>query len=426
MRPPSRKCIDSTRRVTVTSLVICGRGERLLVRLADRRITSWFPDKTPSARTLGVLVTTMKNSYNIDLLRRRIQEALPRSLSPMGGAALEGFLSLPGASGWRPEKLALKELSYIFDIGLPLALIGDNLSTRAHLFRAGEAARAGRYPDKDTWSEVHAAALLCRWGGAVNFVAQARKPPDIEVRLDSDRVVEVAVVRADLRHQRAEIHDKVRLVADRLLVRGVDWNIVCFLLDAANEIDLKSALDAATLLGPGDHVDDYRKRWAVRAVPLDRQAWVHERDPARSLAPEWWPPDEPSIEVTSVLSKHLGFESPVISVRSQISSAAYMNTFEKSVTGREPPTEHSYLVAVDVQDMPHGHERIVTRLNEQFASLKHVSGVLLFEPRFWIGLEQKEWLYSVQHNPYATRPIPRAPLSNNEGDRDSIRIPLLI
>ena len=367
----------------------------------------------------------MKNSYNIDLLRRRIQEALPRPLSPMGGAALEGFLSLPGASGWRPEKLALKELSYIFDIGLPLALVGDNLSARAHLFRAGEAARAGRYPDKDTWSEVHAAALLTRWGGAVNFVAQAQKPPDIEVRLERDRIVEVAVVRADLRRHRAEVHDRVRLVADRLLTRGVDWNIVCFLADAANELDLKSALDAATLLGPNDHVDDYRKRWAVRAIPLDREVGVREPDPVRSLAPEWWRPDEPNIEITSVLSKHLALESPVISVRSQISSAAYLNALERSAIGQAAPAEHPYLIAVDVQDMPHGHERIVTRLNDQFSSWNHVSGVLLFEPRFWIGLEQKEWLYSVHLNPAATRPIPRQMLGTADGGRDSIRIPLL-
>ena len=406
--------------------MICGHGKLFVIRAADRCFNSCLPDTNPLAQTLGVPLETMKNTYNIDLLRRRIQQALPRPLSPMGAAALEGFLSLPGASAWRPEKLALKELSYVFDMGLPLALIGENISARAHLFRAGEAARAGRYPDKDTWSEVHAAALLCKCGGAVNFVAQSQKPPDIEVRLDNDRIVEVAVVRADLRGQRAEVHDKVQLVADRLLARGVDWSIVCFLVDAANESDLKSALDAATLLGPNDHVDDYRKRWAVRAIPMDGHAGVREADLLRPLAPQWWPRDEPGIDVISVRSKRLALESPVIAVRSLMSSAAYLNALEKSAVRREPRSEHPYLIAVDLQDMPHGHERVVARLDEQFASWTHVSGVLLFEPRFWIGLEQKEWLYCVQRNPHAVRPVPREILGNVDGRRDSIRIPLLL
>jgi hypothetical protein len=406
-------------------LVTRGCGSFVFVQPGDRSFNSCLSDTNPSAWTLGVLVATMKNTYNIDLLRRRIQQALPRSLSPMGAAALEGFLSLPGASAWRPEKLALKELSYVFDIGLPLALIGDNLSARAHLFRAGDAARAGQYPDKDTWSEVHAAALLSRRGGEINFVAQSEKPPDIEVRLQNDRMVEVAVVRADLRRQRAEIHDKVQVVADRLVARGVEWNIVCFLIDAANELDLKSALDAATLLGPSDHVDDYRKRWAVRAIPPDRHGPVREPDFARALAPEWWPPDEPGIEVTSVPSKRLASQSPVLAVRSLISPAAYLNALERSAFDREARSAHPYLIAVDLQDMPHGHERVVARLDEQFASWTHVSGALLFEPRFWIGLEQKEWLYSVQLNPHATRPIPREIFGNVDGSRDSIRIPLL-
>lgn len=344
----------------------------------------------------------------------------------MGQAALEAFLSLPGASGWRPEKLALKELSYVFDIGLPIALVGENPSARAHLFRAGEAARLGRYPEQDIWSEVHAAALLNRWGGVVNFVEQSHKPPDLEVSLASEQVLQVAVVRADLRGLRAEVQDKVRLVADRLLARRVAWNIVCFLADATHELDLKSALDAATLLGPSDHVDDYRKRWSVRAIPLDRRDALVGPELARSLAPEWWPPDAPSIDVSCALSKYVASESPVISVRSLISAASYLGALERSAMGRDGPSEHPCLIAVDVSDMPRGHERIVARIGERLAVWQHVSGVLVFEPRFWIGVEQKEWLYSVQLNPHASRPMPLELLGHPDGSRDSIRVPLLI
>jgi hypothetical protein len=236
----------------------------------------------------------MKNTYNIGLLRRRILEALPRPLSEFGMAALEAFLSLPGASAWRPERLWLKELSYVFDIGLPFALIGDNPSAKSHSLRVGEAVRFGEYPQRSQWSEIHAAALLSRWGAEVRFVADNKtRAHGLEVLLASGETLDVDVIRGD----------------------------------------------------------------------------------------------------------------------------ALQNPNER---GR------SYLVAVDVQENPSAREDIDANLGANFARSAQMSGALLFEPRFWIGIEQKEWVHSARLNPSAIVPVASELLGDADGYRHALRLPLLV
>jgi len=90
--------------------------------------------------------------------------------------AIEAFLSLPGASAWRPDRLGLRELSFIFDIGLPFALIGDKPAAKALGLHVGEAVRDGRPPAGELWSAVHAVALLCHWGLEVRVTSGVLAP----------------------------------------------------------------------------------------------------------------------------------------------------------------------------------------------------------------------------------------------------------
>jgi hypothetical protein len=140
----------------------------------------------------------VRNTYNISLLRRRIQEALPRTLSPQGESAVEGFLSLPGASAWRPDRLGLRELSFIFDIGLPFALIGDKPVAKTLGLHAGDAVRDGRLPESTLWSAVHAVALLCHWGLDVRLVSTAMAPLQFEVQMPGGAPFTLDVRRAVL------------------------------------------------------------------------------------------------------------------------------------------------------------------------------------------------------------------------------------
>ncbi len=235
----------------------------------------------------------MKNTYNIGLLRRRIFEALPRELTAMGEAAVEGFLELPGASAWRPDQLRLAELSYVFDIGVPFALIGDNPSAKSYSLRVGEAVRFGRKPDTDLWSVVHAAALLSKWGAQVLFVTGAGSPQQgLEVQSASGESVDVIVI--------------------------------C----AANG-------------------------------------------------------------------------------RSSNASSA-----------------RPHILAIDVRGLSGRNEQI-TALLDRHRCAANGSGAMLFEPRFWIGIEQKEWLHWAQPRPDATVRIAPEMLGSVDGHRRALRVRLL-
>jgi len=233
----------------------------------------------------------MRNTYNISLLRRRIFDALPRPASPFGEAAIEGFLSLPGASAWRPDRLGLKELSFVFDVGVPLALIGDNASAKPVALYIGDAARDGREPDRSIRSLVHAAALLSRWGCAIQFVGAG-----------------VAMHRS--------------------------WRVE-FASPSGEPIDVV--------------VSDEEAGYARSADRL--QLWVRDVDGSLESA-----------------------------------AAAF---------------------------------------DDVFAS-RDVCGALVFQPRFWIGVEQKEWLHLARLNPTARVALASEQLGGADGERRALRLALLV
>jgi hypothetical protein len=233
----------------------------------------------------------MRNTYNISLLRKRLTEVLPRPVSPFGEAAIEGFLSIPGASAWRPERLGLRELSFVFDVGVPLALIGDNASAKPIALEIGDAVRDGRQPERSVRRLVHAAALLSRWDCAVQFVGAGS---------------------ALRRSWRLEI-----AAADAKPVAVVMW---------------------------GEEVAD--------AAPADR---------ARLL----------------------------------------------------------------VREVDGGLETAAASFDDALAS-RDVCAALVFQPRFWVGIEQKEWLYLARPNPVARVAIASERLGGADGERHALRLPLLV
>jgi hypothetical protein len=235
-------------------------------------------------------IDPVRNTYNVSLLRRRIQESLPRPLAHAGEIAIEGFLSLPGASAWRPDRLGLRELSYIFDIGLPFALIGDKPVAKVLGLHVGEAVREGRLPEARLWSVVHAAALASHWGLDVQTASGAAAPlPQLEVRLPNGTTLSLDVRRG-------------------------------------------AALD-------------------------------------------------------------------------------------------EPPGAR--IVAIDMQGATAEFDSVAAYYSDLFAD--GLAAVLLFEPRFWIGIEQKEWLYMTRINPNVEGLGPDM-LGNADGKiaRQALRLPLLI
>ena len=228
----------------------------------------------------------MRNTYTLSRLEQRIRQALPRHLSPAGESAIAGFLSLAGISRWQPVRLGILELSFVFYIGLPLGLIGDNPTVKSIAARVGDSVCDGRYPDTDLWRVVHAAALLSHW--------------DANVEFEGTRII-------------------AKLPNGSVL--GVD-------------------VGTAEALGRGDV-------------------------------------DAPTLRM------------------------------------------------IDVCGESGGHGVIAAACAEAFATSRRIVGVMSFEPRFWVSVEQKEWIYRVRMNAQSEASIGTSPFDRPDSGRRVLRVALL-
>jgi hypothetical protein len=228
----------------------------------------------------------VRNTYLLNRLEQRIREAMPRRLTPAGEAALAGFLSLTGISRWQPARLGILELSFVFDVGLPLGLIGAEPSIRSVVNAVGDAVCDGRLPEERLWRIVHAAALLREWGLDVGFDGER-----ICVRQPTGAAIEVHVGTAEA---------PGTLDADALRLRMVD------------------------------------------------------------------------------VSGHAG-----------------------------------------------RHGEIAAACGEVFAASRRLVAVVTFEPRFWVSIEQKEWVFRVSVNPNAETSIRTPPFDRADSGRRVLRVALL-
>ena len=137
----------------------------------------------------------MPLSSRESLIRAALESSRSYPLSAMGRLALDAFLRLPGSERWQPKDMFLGDVSKIFDIGLPFALVGRNNSITSHAREIGGAIGDGVSPPTDIFSEVQAGALLSHLNAAVNFVPRkSTSTADIEASWEREAIVDVEVV----------------------------------------------------------------------------------------------------------------------------------------------------------------------------------------------------------------------------------------
>ena len=337
-------------------------------------------------------------------LRDRVLSAVYKPLSKIGTETLDSFITLPFVDGWHPKNMYLGELSEIFNVGLPFALLAGNASADAHRQEVGAAISRGERVKTSLLSEVHAGALLSNWGAKVKFVPrQTYQTPDIEAQWGDGVAVDVEVARGDVRQLHKSVQSGVEAFAGALQAGDLEWNLVGFIADASNPVDLSAMFDAAIKLLPEQYAED-AGRWYVRAVPLEQRDEVVGAHSTELFEPSWWPDQEPSYFSTSTV---IGTSAnPVVLLRSLIPLVSYTNPILRKATGGQRRPVSPYLIALDVTDLPRAHERIVNDLVGYFQIWDHVSAVLLFEPRFYLGIERKEWVVLILPNPAASIALP--------------------
>ncbi len=357
----------------------------------------------------------------LDQLRNRIIKEIPRPLSEVGNRSLESFLRLPHVESWNPDNLYLRELSQVFDVGLPFSFLQENTTAFAHKREIGAAISRGEEVPSSLISEVHAGALLSNWGATVSFVPCQKTPtPDIEATWGNGVILDVEVARGDTRFLHKAVQNGINAFAGALQPHDVAWNVIAFIADASNSKDLDEMFEAASILQPGQSAEVFGK-WYVRAVPLSQRDDVVAAHVIELFGPDWWPNNDPSYGSTSTLIGSA--ENPVVQLRSLVPITSYMSpVIRKANSGQRWPG-NPYLIALDVSDLPRAHERIIDELRGYFEIWNHVSAVLLFEPRFYIGFERKEWVVSIHRNPRANIQLPEH-FNTVEQERCSINFTL--
>lgn len=346
----------------------------------------------------------MNQNLAIKPIRERLLEAISGQLTNRGAMALDAFLELPGIDLWQPESVHLREVSTAFDVGLPFSFLRNNRTADAHKVQWGFALARGEQFNPSLASEVHAAALLSGWGADVAFIPRGFTPtPDIAASWSSGEVVDVEVARGETKQLHAAVQDGVAAFAGALRPGDVEWHIVGFIADASAPAELAAMFESAIKLRPGEFAEA-PTRWYVQAVPLDGREDVVGADSVELFCPSWWPANQPTYFSTSTL---IGSGSnPVVLLRSLIPHASYTNPVVRKANSGQRREGNPYLIAVDVSELPRAHEQLVPDLHGYFSIWEHVSGVLLFEPRFYFGAGRKEWVVSIHRNAAAAIALP--------------------
>ena len=346
-------------------------------------------------------------------LRDRVKAFINCPLTDTGEDALKAFLTLPTVENWNPENILGREVNFIFDFGLLFSIIGNNPSVHKLRNKVGNYISGKPTLNDSDISELHACALLNIWEISPTFIkTNNNKTPDIECHNPDGSILDIEVVRADKRHNHTELLKNQLKFTETLLPGDVAWNIACFMADASNTQELNDAFDAAVALESGESVE-MAERWKVIAVP-DQQLPDFLAE-VRTLRPLWWPKDCPSYNASSTRFGGSPKKSSHIFLESQVPVVEYIGPIRRKAENPQNRSEHPFLIAMDSMELPRTHDRIQPELEKFFPLWNHVSGVLIFEPRFWFGWWCKEYHWSINPNPHANIPLPNNLTKNVNG-----------
>jgi len=341
-------------------------------------------------------------------LRRRIVDAINLSLkkpNTLGDAALKAFCELPGADMWQPERIWVLELNYVFDHGLPLALLAQNNTADRYRKEVAAALFQNTIFPASRWSEIHTCALLTHWGLKPRFIEETKtKTPDLEILLHGGTIVDVEVARAEVRQEHRAAYDRLAELAGALRPSDIEGDLLLILQDASNVTDVNELFEASYHLRPGESAER-EGRWFACAVQTGEMGVSNESTEA--LAPAWWA-GRPCLRTNSILMDGTNQVKPTVLSFSQPPPACYQGPITRKANSGQGRSGHPYLIAVDMTEVLGWQKQVDNYIAENFPIWRHVSGVLAFERRFWSWPSaEKLYLSKMYINEHAQFPLPQ-------------------
>lgn len=337
-------------------------------------------------------------------LVKLIENFTQQSLTPLGRRSVASFEKLLAAPSWAPNSFYGLEVSRVIDIGLPLSLIGNSRNSaevKAILSANLEGKlQANETIYQSTLAEVHACALLNALGLPADFVPRAAcKTPDLRLLIDKVQV-DVEVAHAEIK----AVHDEARGYLNDFIgsIRpgDLDYDIAFFFVDVNNALHRTQAFDAAMALKAGEFATD-EKYWLVTTFHDSNENDFHSRLVA--LQPSWWPESTASLFATGCC---IGSQPRYVYFKSAVPKADYINPIRRKAEKFQGTAGVPFLVALESSNLPNVYEQIEYEIAPYWELWDHVSGVLVFEPRFWIVGTHKSYMWKLLRNPHATNPLP--------------------
>lgn len=338
-------------------------------------------------------------------LYRALSPCLLPIVRPIVMACVNAVVDLPGLRNWVPAEVNLLVMRRILSWGLPLSLLADVPSLgRLRQEIATAILKAGE-PGVSDLSEISGAGL-CRTLGA-DLVSVPRrkktKTPDFTALWPSDRV-DLEVTRGD---QKPEHRWRLQIAAElakRIHSNKREHDLILHLSHPPTAAEESAIMEASLRMARLNESGEPGK-WHLRAGKPDRPPGVLLPAGKIDELPPWWPQSE--VRYWTLCQTFAGPSTAEPPPQTRVAIGVPMGTYVNPVQNkadRPQGTGRSFLIAIDVQNLPGAFPEFTRALPSYFSIWSHVSGVLAFEPL--VNTDRIGWSWQLFVNPQATHPLP--------------------
>lgn len=340
--------------------------------------------------------------------------------------AVDSLAALSGAAGWRPPR---DEYPCVHDVicwGFPIAYSELRGRIPQLCRRLGEKLVGAGRPDASDLSESRAAALLVEMGmRCVSEVPRitSRKTPDYSASTQESTLVDVEVTGAAAKDEYIKAQERATALLDGFTGIELTHDLTFTFGECPTDQQIAELTWLGLSLAPGQE-REVRSSWRISATKENRDplnVWV----PADSgdRLPEWW--RDADYPLTKCVQHCGGTAYPFrVCVTIAIQLLRYDNPVRAKADKMQGSEERPFIVMVDVAHLPAAFERLPKDLTRCLPKWSHVSGVVLFELKYYGNAIGWEWM--LVKNERAIRPLPPSISAKSpSGQRHSRQYPLV-
>jgi len=312
---------------------------------------------------------------------------------------------------WKPSTIQPATVLNLVRWGFPLTCFSNFLVFDKLCKELGDSLASSGKPDRKSYSELSAAALVMSLGAtAAERVPEGNTPtPDWMIWWD-ENCIELEVTRAEEKPAHILRRNQAADIAAQLRALNRPWDIVVFVVDLLDKSEIRAILEAGRSTVPGAGAIEQNGKWHLYSERPDRAVDVVLIGGLTDQPPGRWP--STSHATCWVFNQYLaGPETtsppPQIRVRFGVPVTGYVNPAQNKEASFQGSGEAPFVLALDVIELPGVHATFRRELPGWLQTWTRFSGVLAFQGPMIIG-KKIGWIWDFIPNHYAIHPLPEA------------------